>query len=246
MSFALVAISLGLLGSFHCIGMCGPLALALPVHQKSMIGRVLSILVYNSGRVLTYSVFGLLFGLIGKGFFIAGFQQGLSIVIGLAILIAVIFPSGMIFKNKLNSGVFSFFNALKQTLAKLFSNGNGSSLLFIGLLNGLLPCGLVYIAISGAVATGDPFRGMLFMAFFGLGTLPMMLLIPFFGAYMGQAFKTRIRKTIPVFAGLMGVLLIVRGLNLGVPYLSPKIEKSETVVTCHPVKGKKICSGADH
>ncbi|MGZ4043606.1 MAG: sulfite exporter TauE/SafE family protein, partial [Bacteroidia bacterium] len=91
--FSIVAaISLGLLGSFHCIGMCGPIALALPVHQATVFRKVVAILLYNSGRIITYSLLGLLFGIIGQGFAVFGLQQVLSVSLGTLILLSIILP----------------------------------------------------------------------------------------------------------------------------------------------------------
>lgn len=234
MTTLLAALSLGFLGSFHCIGMCGPIALALPIGGRSGFLKVVLILFYNAGRILTYSIFGLLFGIIGKGFFMAGYQQALSITIGVILLIGIILPPNYLARYKLNAKVFSFFNYIKQSLGKLFLKEKSGSLFLIGVLNGLLPCGLVYMAVAGAIASGDPFSGALFMAFFGLGTLPMMFAIPFVGQYVGTSVKSKIRKVIPVLVGMVAVVLILRGLNLGIPYISPKIDKTtNTVAACH-------------
>ena len=75
------ALVLGLAGSFHCIGMCGPIAFVIPVDRSSKSRMIFQIFLYNLGRIITYSLIGVLFGLIGKGLYLAGFQQRLSILI---------------------------------------------------------------------------------------------------------------------------------------------------------------------
>ncbi len=221
------AISLGLLGSFHCIGMCGPIALALPVHQFGPIKKFFAILFYNFGRAITYALFGLLFGLLGQGFFMGGFQQILSVGLGVLLLISVLysflFSKGLFQFNALNG----FVLRLKSHFSNLFRLRGLHANFFIGLLNGLLPCGLVYVAIAGAIASGDLWKGTTIMFVFGLGTLPIMLSLSLFGQFMQVKYRNKIRKSIPIVISLMAVLMILRGLNLGIPYMSPRIVETE-------------------
>jgi uncharacterized protein len=226
-NFVAAAISLGFLGSFHCIGMCGPIALSLPVHNKPPLLRYLLILSYNAGRILTYSVLGLLAGIIGRSFVLAGLQQALSIGVGVGLLAFTFIR----FKNGLAG--YAFFLRIKTVFAKVFSIGSHSSLFLVGLLNGLLPCGLVYIGIAGAVASGGLLSGALFMAAFGAGTLPMMLFLPLAGSWITVGARVKMRKLLPVMVTTMALFLILRGLNLGIPYLSPKISTSEKSMVCH-------------
>lgn len=218
--YLLVALSLGFLGSLHCIGMCGPIALALPVRRTSRLSAVTGILTYNLGRILSYSLLGLIFGLMGKGFVLAGWQNALSIALGSILLIALIAPRLI----RIRSGIlFRVLEQLKAKVRTLFGKQNLASLLFIGILNGFLPCGLLYVAVAGAIATGTALDGTLFMAVFGLGTVPAMFTITFIKDYLNFRFRERIRLAVPVFIGIMAVMLILRGMNLGIPYLSPSI-----------------------
>lgn len=230
----IAAISLGLLGSFHCLGMCGPIALALPIHHQTPAIRFFSVFLYNLGRAITYSVFGLLFGLLGQGFFVGGFQQVLSVVIGSLLLISVLY-SLLFSKGLFNiSAINGFVLRLKAGFGDLFRLKSLSSMFLIGLLNGLLPCGLVYVAIAGATATGHFLNGALFMFLFGLGTLPTMLSLSLFGQFMQIKYRNWIRKAVPVFVSAMAILMILRGLNLGIPYVSPRIvEKETSAMDCH-------------
>jgi uncharacterized protein len=230
MGFLVAAISLGLLGSMHCIGMCGPLALALPIHQKQTAAKVYSLLAYNIGRALTYSLFGVVFGLIGQGFAVFGMQQIISITIGSLILISILLPRLFSFESAF---FYSKLNYLKSLIAKYFKRSGISSFFIVGLLNGLLPCGLVYMAIAGAIATGNVLNGALFMAFFGLGTIPAMFSLMWFGDLISIKGRMIIRKAFPYMISVIGIMMILRGLNLGIPYLSPKMEKDKTEVSCH-------------
>lgn len=229
--FLLAAISLGFLGSFHCVGMCGPIALTIPVNRRSSLSVVLGSLVYNSGRIITYAAMGLLFGLLGQGVAFAGWQNVLSIVLGSLILLLLFVPNISILPVKVGP-VLRFLEILKAQIRKLFGIHTLRSLLFIGLLNGLLPCGLVYLGIAGSIATGDALKGALFMAAFGLGTFPAMIAVTLIRDRISIRFRERIRKTVPVFVGMMAILLILRGMNLGIPYISPSIESTSTGA-CH-------------
>lgn len=227
------AFLMGLVGSLHCIGMCGPLALALPVSHTNDGNRLLGGLVYNAGRILTYGFLGLILGWAGQFLLPVSWQQTLSIVIGVIILLYLFLPvkrytSSFRLVNALNQP----FLRLRQAMGRLFSRQQFSSLFSIGLLNGLLPCGLVYLAISSSFITGHAGKGGLFMIFFGLGTLPLMLATVFFGSYMNQQIRARLRRAVPVFLFVMAALLILRGMGLGIPYVSPAFHQPEAV-GCH-------------
>lgn len=243
MQLFLAAITLGLLGSFHCIGMCGPIALALPVHQYSPFKKYAGIFLYNAGRIMTYSVLGLLFGLLGQSFFIGGFQQVVSLTIGILLLLSVILPRFVFSNSGSTTFFYSFVSTIKNGLGKLFRERKVHFLFFIGVLNGLLPCGLVYVGIAGAIASGNYLKGAEFMFYFGLGTAPIMFIVPLLGQFVSMRYRNAIRKTIPVAVSIMGIMLIVRGLNLGIPYLSPEFEKNNTVSCCE--KNAKHEAGTD-
>jgi sulfite exporter TauE/SafE len=104
-------------------------------------------------------------------------------------------------------------------------------------LNGLLPCGLVYVAIAGAISSGDAISGMLFMILFGLGTFPAMFAATIFGRFINLNIRKKINQAIPALAVVLAVLFILRGLSLGIPYISPKISAqtiNQTEMECHP------------
>ncbi len=226
---------MGVLGSLHCIGMCGPIALALPIHTTDKRMRLLGALLYNSGRVVTYSLLGALVGMLGAAFNLAGLQQALSIGSGIMLVVLILFP--LIFR-KITSGrawiTIPYVHTLKQSIAVQFKKYTFSSLFVIGLLNGLLPCGLVSLAIIGAIATGDTMQSSLYMALFGLGTLPLMVLLIVSKNYIPLNIKKVFQKTVPVFVCSLGLLLILRGMNLGIPFVSPAEDKSCCAKTsCH-------------
>jgi len=227
MTILLSALVLGIMGSFHCAGMCGPIAIALPLHGNTALQKIFGGTLYNLGRTITYGIMGAIFGLLGQGISMIGFQQTISVIMGAIMIISVLFPA--LFKNqyRLDKSWFSFVGKLKKSIGQMFSIRSFSSLFFIGLLNGLLPCGLVYMAIAGAIGTGSAVQGTLYMILFGLGTIPMLLTISVAGNMMGLALRNRINKLIPVLVMVVGLLFMLRGLSLGIPYLSPEKQKIE-------------------
>jgi sulfite exporter TauE/SafE len=216
----LSAIIFGLLGSFHCIGMCGPIAFMLPVDRNKPVKKFFQILSYHFGRLLTYSLIGLLFGLLGKGFYFFGFQQQLSIMVGVSMILVILFPKlfqKISFSNRISKVILKIKNNLGNELKK---KGN-DTFFTIGFLNGFLPCGLVYMAIFGALATSNAYEGSLYMFLFGLGTIPLMTAVVYLGAFAKGNLRLKIQKIIPVFVIFIGALFILRGLGLGIPYISP-------------------------
>ncbi|QLE00609.1 sulfite exporter TauE/SafE family protein [Galbibacter sp. BG1] len=215
------AFILGLLGSFHCIGMCGPVAFLLPLDHKNKPKKAVQILVYHLGRIGAYALIGFVFGWIGKGLFISGLQQRLSIVSGVLIVLAALLPLRKKNTTFLSKKLMAGFTKIKSTLGKQLKKKKTSTLLSIGFLNGFLPCGLVYMALFAAIAVGNPYESSLYMIFFGLGTLPLMTSTVYLGNFLSLSARNKITKAVPVFVVLIGLLFIMRGLGLGIPYLSP-------------------------
>lgn len=230
------AFLIGLFGSFHCIGMCGPIALALPSQQGSYFYLIFGRILYNVGRAITYAAIGLVFGLVGQSLSLAGFQQSVSIIAGLLILLMVLLPSIMSQKLYLLKPAYGFTNFLKRKFGMLLKQKSIISTFLIGLLNGFLPCGLVYIAVAGAIASGGYLDGAAYMFVFGIGTLPIMLVVSLAGNFISLNVRKRINKLIPAFMIILAFLFILRGMNLGIPYVSPQLQQSEITdesVICH-------------
>jgi len=218
----LSALIFGLLGSFHCIGMCGPIAFMLPVDRSNNLKKTSQIALYHLGRILTYSLIGLLFGLLGKSFNLFGFQQQLSIIVGVLMIIIILIPYKTFNKYNFSKPFFKMISKVKSALGKELKKKSPDTFLIIGFLNGFLPCGLVYMALFGALATGDALQGSLYMALFGIGTVPLMTTAIYFGNFLTGKVRQYIRKAIPIVVVLIGVLFILRGMGLGIPYISPK------------------------
>ena len=223
----------GLLGSVHCIGMCGPLVMALPISQKTNLHKIIALVLYHLGKMSSYAILGVLFGLFGSQFPVFGLQQNLSIVIGIIILLYVLYV--YVLKSKhIQIGLLDLlYNVIVKILSKLFKQESWSTFLWIGMLNGLLPCGMIYLALTSAMATQNILEGGLLMAFFGLGTAPALIMAAIGGQFMGFAFRRKVQKLLPVFLFSMGLFLILRGLGLGIPYISPHGGIGSEVISCH-------------
>ena len=215
------AFILGLLGSFHCVGMCGPIAFMLPVDRTNQLKKVSQIAIYHLGRLLAYCLIGLVFGLIGKSLFIFGYQQQLSIIIGILMILVVLIPQKTFNKYNFSKPIYKLISKVKSALGSALKKKTMDTFLTIGFLNGFLPCGLVYMALFAAMAGGNAASGSLYMAIFGLGTIPLMTTAIYFSHFLKGTARQRIQKAIPLFVVIIGALFIIRGLGLGIPYLSP-------------------------
>jgi sulfite exporter TauE/SafE len=211
----------GLISSFHCIGMCGPIAMMLPVERNNPAKKTTQIITYHLGRLTAYGSIGLLFGLLGKGFFLAGIQQQMSVIIGVAMIVVILMPEKVFAQYNFSKPVFRWISGIKQTLGSHFKNKSYKSLFIIGLLNGFLPCGMVYVALFGAIAMQSAGFGVLYMLLFGLGTVPMMSVVVYVNSFLTVPIRNKIQKVIPYVGVIIGALFILRGLGLGIPYVSP-------------------------
>jgi len=218
MNYNELAFFTGLFGSIHCVGMCGPLAVAVPsLHEQGWL-IIFDKLIYNLGRILTYTLLGVLIGLAGQQLWLAGLQQTISIVTGFFIILAA---TSRILKWSVSNR--AWFPGLGQSLNKLlgYALKHKSGHFIVGILNGFLPCGFVYLAIAGALNTGSVMNSVQYMFWFGIGTLPLMMAAMVSTEFAGPVFRRRINKTIPFLMLGLGVWFILRGLNLDIPYLSP-------------------------
>lgn len=214
----------GLLGSLHCIGMCGPIVLALPGKSAARNQFVMGRFLYNIGRTITYGFLGIFSGWIGQTIALAGYQSALSIALGVMILIMIFLPS--IFAKKLLP--FGFIYRLTEKVrifwGKLFKDNSVMSLFVIGLLNGFLPCGLVYYALAASASTASVTGGIMYMIMFGLGTLPALFVMGLFGKIITLGKSKTLKRLIPIGGTILAVLIILRGMSLGIPYVSPKVK----------------------
>jgi len=223
----------GFIGSLHCIGMCGPLALALPLPTKTAGQKAAGAFLYNIGRAFTYGILGLIFGLLGLGLKLSGIQQWVSIACGVVMILSVVLPGVIKLPKSSHKFSSSIYTQLKKKIGDSLNRKKLSNLLVIGVLNGFLPCGLVYVAITRALTSDSLTNSVVFMVFFGLGTLPLMFAVAYFANIIKSRFLNQMRKAIPVFIIILGLLFILRGLNLGIKFISPEFKSNTEVECCH-------------
>jgi uncharacterized protein len=222
------AFALGLFGSLHCVGMCGPLALTLrfgPGGTRGAGGRgrfVAGRALYQFGRVTTYTLLGAAFGLMGGAARLAGAQQVLSVGLGAGLLLYLILPKRVTERAAAWRVAAAALALLKSMIAPLVRSNRYAAQFGVGLLNGLLPCGMVYVALAGALAAPSVVESAAFMTLFGLGTLPAMMAVSLAPGFVSVNARASLGRLTPVGTAVVAVLLIVRGLALGVPHLSPK------------------------
>lgn len=223
------AFLLGLAGSLHCVAMCGPLMLAIPFAYRKQIIR--ESLLYQGGRMTTYGMLGLFFGLLGKGIAVAGFQQALSILAGAVLIVAAFFAAEWERAALAVPGMRQLTQWVRQQLGQLIRQNTAGAAWGMGMLNGLLPCGLVYAAIAGAISTTSGWEGSLFMLLFGLGTLPLLFLLMSGGQRFSPVWRKKLRLIQPALLLLAGALLLSRGLHLDLSLFQSAVPKA--LPECH-------------
>jgi sulfite exporter TauE/SafE len=208
--------------------------MALPISNLNPLQKVVATIFYHVGKIGTYGLLGLIIGFFGKQIPFYNVQQHLSIVIGALMLVYVLWVFYLHPKRKLTFFKIDWLQKpIVSILSKLLKQNKVISFLLIGLLNGLLPCGMIYLALGSAWAGQSVVQSGLFMVLFGIGTLPVLILVAFGGQLMGYAFRAKIQKALPYMLFSMGLLLILRGMNLGIPYVSPIIQNGAIVAGCH-------------
>jgi len=215
------AIIFGLISSLHCIGMCGPIAMMLPVDHKNSSKKAFQILIYHLGRLTSYGVLGLAFGLLGRGFYMAGIQQQLSIAVGIGMIVLAVVPEKILANYNFSKPVYRLITRIKSSLGAQFKRKTPDAFFTIGLFNGLLPCGLVYAALFGAIAMQNVTLGIAYMILYGLGTIPMMSAVVYVSSLLSMPFRNQLQRAVPIVTVVIGLLFVLRGMGLDIAYISP-------------------------
>ena len=219
MTYHYLAFFMGLFGSIHCAVMCGPLLIALQADSRVSWLQTLNKVLYQFGRILTYTLVGAVLGIFGNVAVMQGWQQTFSIITGIfLIIIGLIYCLGSK-STKVAQWQTKMIQPFAKMMGKWLYRPGGSFI--AGILNGLLPCGMVYMAIASSINADGVLASAQFMLLFGLGTLPLMLIFSLATSFSKQIFKLKFAKILPVLFLVMGVWFILRGSNLNIPYLSP-------------------------
>jgi uncharacterized protein len=213
MSYQALAFYIGLFASVHCVVMCGPLMITLQAEKPSVWEMLMQKLVYQTGRITTYGIQGFILGLAGSGFHILGLQNAIAILTGMILIVAGL--THFIKRRSHNTFGLLIFRKLNPVFTKLICKPYGS--LFLGILNGILPCGITYLALAQAVNLGTPGSSAMFMLWFGIGTLPLLFATTLFPLVV-RKFKIP-AAIVPVLYIVCGGILLTRALNLEVPFI---------------------------
>lgn len=221
------ALLLGLGGGLHCAGMCGPLVLGLPGPRAA--GATQRRFLYQAGRLAVYVLLGASAGALGHSLALFGVERWVSLSAGLAI------AAGMAWGRFAGGGRWWSLrlSRLRQWLFPRLNPGSSVAFATYGALNGLLPCGLVYVACAAAAATGGWWSGANYMLWFGLGTVPILLGISLSHRALPSSLRLRLQTLSPLSVALVAGMLILRGLALGIPYLSPALGTGGLCPHCH-------------
>jgi sulfite exporter TauE/SafE len=201
--------------------MCGPIAMMLPVDHKNPSKKALQVLIYHLGRLTSYGILGLAFGLLGRGFYMAGIQQQLSIAVGIGMIVLAVVPEKILANYNFSKPVYRLITRIKSSLGAQFKRKTPDAFFTIGLFNGLLPCGLVYAALFGAIAMQNVTLGIAYMILYGLGTIPMMSAVVYVSSLLSMPFRNQLQRAVPIVTVVIGVLFVLRGMGLDIAYISP-------------------------
>lgn len=219
----LAALLTGLVGSLHCVGMCGPIALALPGTMQSGWRYFAGRLLYNLGRLITYSLLGGIVAMLGVAAAMFEVQRWFSLGLGALMLVMAMHHFGWLGRASASDNFLT--RGWRRGMGRIMRIQGLGGMLALGLMNGILPCGLVYAGLFLAANSSTAWEGMAKMAAFGLGTLPLMLSLSWSGKWVSGWLRTRARSIMPTMMAFLGILFLLRGMALGIPYLSPKLEQ---------------------
>jgi len=229
-----IALTLGFFGSLHCVGMCGPLVLAsYSLKRDSGLSVLTHAISYHSGRIGGYMALGLVFGLLGSVAVFTGSQRFLSVLLGAVLVLMSLFsvnPDQLLSRSAIFSALYT---KISKALSKILAGTRSFPTVLSGFLNGFLPCGLVYIAIAGSVSMGHAFGAMGFMLFFGMGTIPALLLLSFGQQWVSSGIRVSLRRMYPIISFLMGLYLIYRGIFSKLPLELDFFEAVRNPIMCH-------------
>jgi sulfite exporter TauE/SafE len=207
----------------------------LPIDRNQKVRGIWQTTLYHGGRIFSYSMIGFLFGLLGKGFYFFGLQQQISIAVGLVMILSIVAPK-LFAKFSISRPIYRFTSSIKNRLGQSLKRKESTTFFTIGFLNGLLPCGLVYMAMIASLTSTTILEGVLYMALFGLGTVPLMSAVVLLGNVSNYINRQKIQKVIPYVVVVIGFAFVLRGLGLGIPFLSPEpilLDVVDATKSCH-------------
>jgi sulfite exporter TauE/SafE len=237
----LAGLILGITSNLHCVGMCGPIAMAIPVNRSSNWTILGGVLQYNFGRIITYMLLGLLVGSIGISVNTLGILQWISILAGI-FLIVYAWRKFFTFRFAAKLPQLGIQQMISKNIGRILKSDLPLKPLFLGMLNGFLPCGMVYIALMNAILGGHPYTSALAMMAFGIGTLPSMIAVGLVANRITNDMRRKMNKVVPYMLTLVGLLIVLRGMNLDIPFISPKVVEHQIEGVDKPQVEMKCCT----
>jgi len=221
MDFLPLAFLMGLLGSVHCAVMCGPIMLGFSAKGKGNLNGFFQLILYQTGRIMVYAMLGFLAGLLGNAIKLFTDQKWLSIGLGMLMIFMALFQFESHYQGRFSSWQTKIFYPLGKLMSKVYNQPYWGFI--AGVLNGLVPCGMVYLALTTALNSVNIQSATLFMFLFGLGTAPLMLMISAGNIYIRRYIKLSTKRMIPWLMVVLGLVFVLRAAELGIPFLSPVI-----------------------
>ncbi len=212
----LTALSMGLLGSLHCMGMCGPIVLVLH-GNRPFVSR----LYYHAGRIGIYAFIGILIGFSGGALRLAASQEAISIIAGILMLLMIVIPSKLMSRLPFFRSIGILYSNIQQKTKPFWKDRSIKGDFFLGMINGVLPCGFLYAAFLGSLNAGSISASALWMFIFGIGTMPSLLAIGFLTSIRNHTYQRYVKSALPIGTAIIAAIFIMRGLSLGIPMLSP-------------------------
>jgi sulfite exporter TauE/SafE len=225
----------GLIGSSHCIGMCGPLALAVGITDAKLTTNLRRQLVFSAGRICTYGFAGAVAAFTGLwlaqwSWLAVGVQAGLAVIGGAALVVLGLSTLGFLPRLSLyltKPQPCAFGTGVKT----LLTSPRFTGAFLAGVFTGFIPCGLVYAFLATAASSGDVVRGWLVMVTFGAGTVPLLVVAGCGSTLLSVATRSRMLRLAAWCVVITGVISIARG--IGYMELSPASAKGSCPF-CHP------------
>ena len=205
------AFILGLLGSWHCVGMCGPIAMMVPGSKGK--NRVVAAGLYHFGKIMSYALIGSLFGLFTAFITSLKVQSWITISAGIFIGILAFAPTLLNYVERKGFKIFNGLINFKNKISKALNKNKAEYGFYIGFFNGFMPCGLVYIAAIGAMVQPSVIESVGYMVLFGLGTIPFLSLAIFTSGFIKERLRLHSSKVRTVAFIAISIFMIWKGYN---------------------------------
>jgi sulfite exporter TauE/SafE len=225
----ITALIMGFAGSLHCVGMCSPLAIAV---SNLSPGALMNRFIYNLGRIIMYGLLGAIVGVLGWTLPFNNFQNLFSIVLGVTLLLFSVWQISNVRVPLLTPLLQRLTITLKKVFGIFLQRKSFASVFMLGFLNGILPCGLTFLALTYCLTLANPVTSLYYMLLFGVGTLPAMLGMTAGFQYIVKRFNISFKKVTTAMLLISGCLLIARVFLFHEGHLMPEDHSMMEIILC--------------